>query len=1323
MKAVVNSLNTNAQYQLWHQRLGHASDKIMQEATKNCIGIPKLVKPQFFECSTCMSSKFRKKHIGLAKKVQSAATKTKELFEVGQHLHIDFGFMRGSDYSKKDDEGKLMTSIDGFRSYCLIIDRQSRYITIILAKQKKPPIQELRHLLQQLRSRVKSQYCTITTDLGGEVAKSKSFRNLLLEKDIGYTLRTTGAYSSAQNGLAEKPHQDLGRMTRSLLYSAGLSSKYWSYALRHAVYLKNRLPHSSLHYKTPYECVNNTKPNLSNLRVFGSKVHFMTKPRSKKLDRMDAVGRFMTYKGTDTIAYVIDETTKRERLATHLNFDEAFTSSPAKDHPHMAVAMQQSGYLPSKEQVCRMKIKLLHKNARLPERGSEEAAGLDLYACDEIIIKPGCQEIIPSGIAVEIPPRYHIQVHARSSLVTKQRGRVEAGLIDSDYRGQIFVVISNNGNDDIKIDAGERYAQLVVVQDPNVTVTVSHDITATKRNDGKFGSTGNKTLMTHIPSSPTSTTAAAASLHDNLAQSAWQVTTSHDPYINVQDIEFQARGKHPTQGMLLKDCDEWIDKVLITTCKQGTATAKIPEWTKRLKGSVLLEINHHPITSTAQALKFLSNVKKNDTVHIKIGIQDRVPMHDDEGIPIMYFDQLLYISQHLNQIKYDRINEKINPSETKIPPSTAKLAKAIKQMNIKGIMATLHGILPKSKMKSKRLTRNKLKNTPQWNQWKMSEWKQLDQYWEQKMFGEPCILPPNANVLSLLWCYNVKDDGTLKARMVCNGKPSDHNTVIFGYTYAKSLDHVGSRIFWAAAATKNFYVQGADASNAFAEAKAPEIPLYVRVNEQYREWWQERMKRPPIPRGYVLPVHRALQGHPEAPRAWATLIDTILQTKLQLKPTKHEPCLYHGYYKGKEILFLRQVDDFAVAAATQSLTGEVINEIDKYMKIKIKDLGKLTRYNGVDVIQSKHFIKLNNPTYIRKIIQEHSWMIENYDTPNKPIPIPVDKHFSRQLEEAQPPTTDEDKVKLQIKMKFNYRQAIGELIFAMVTCRPDISFPLIKLSQYASNPAQQHYEAVIHIFQYLHATIDEGLIYWRSSPNHELPEHPLPTVHSDNYDTTERQQHDDAHNMHALVDSDWAGDTNHRKSVSGIILRLAGGTILYKTKFQDTIALSTTEAEFTAACDAGKAILYVRSILDEINLDQDQATTLYIDNNGALLMGNAQQPTRRTRHMDLRKFALLDWIKRDLLLMKRVKTSMNCSDTMTKQTGKQLFYRHFDYILGRVIPDYVNIDKTQISTLSDNAYHEYMTNTNLLSCLPIMPVSSVCSYEHGGDIIPVHNRG
>jgi hypothetical protein len=66
---------------------------------------------------------------------------------------------------------------------------------------------------------------------------------------------------------------------------------------------------------------------------------------------------------------------------------------------------------------------------------------------------------------------------------------------------------------------------------------------------------------------------------------------------------------------------------------------------------------------------------------------------------------------------------------------------------------------------------------------------------------------------------------------------------------------------------------------------------------------------------------------------------------------------------------------------------------------------------------------------------------------------------------------------------------------------------------------------------------------------------------------------------------------------------------LYKTKYQDTISLSTTEVEFTAACNAGKSILYVRSILDEIQLPQDQATVLLIDNNGALMMGNVVTTT------------------------------------------------------------------------------------------------------------------
>ena len=159
--------------------------------------------------------------------------------------------------------------------------------------------------------------------------------------------------------------------------------------------------------------------------------------------------------------------------------------------------------------------------------------------------------------------------------------------------------------------------------------------------------------------------------------------------------------------------------------------------------------------------------------------------------------------------------------------------------------------------------------------------------------------------------------------------------------------------------------------------------------------------------------------------------------------------------------------------------------------------------------------------------------------------------------------------------------------------------------------------------------------------------------------------------MFGAVDSDYAGDTEHRKSVTGIVLKLAGGSIFYKTRYQECNALSSTEAEFTAAADAGKHILYVRSILEDIGIPQHEATVLFEDNQGALLMANAQQPTKRTRHMDTKHFVLQEWVEKDLIDMKRISTNDNYADVMTKATGRVLFYRHMNYILGKIIPQYV----------------------------------------------------
>ena len=80
---------------------------------------------------------------------------------------------------------------------------------------------------------------------------------------------------------------------------------------------------------------------------------------------------------------------------------------------------------------------------------------------------------------------------------------------------------------------------------------------------------------------------------------------------------------------------------------------------------------------------------------------------------------------------------------------------------------------------------------------------------------------------------------------------------------------------------------------------------------------------------------------------------------------------------------------------------------------------------------------------------------------------------------------------------------------------------------------------------------------------------------------------------------------------------MTGGTIAYSTKFQVTVALSSTKAEFMAACDDGKMMLFIRSILWDLGIPQQAATVLYEDNDACTAMVNAQKPTTRTRHIDI----------------------------------------------------------------------------------------------------------
>jgi hypothetical protein len=560
-----------------------------------------------------------------------------------------------------------------------------------------------------------------------------------------------------------------------------------------------------------------------------------------------------------------------------------------------------------------------------------------------------------------------------------------------------------------------------------------------------------------------------------------------------------------------------------------------------------------------------------------------------------------------------------------------------------------------------------LKSRPDFHLWQTSEFAQHDKYRSQGMFGDPVPKPPNAITLPFVWTYIIKD-GKPKARATCNGGPRYGKAVTLAQTYANCVEQPACRLFWSLAAQNNYIVLGADAGNAFAEAPPPDQAFYMIIDEQYNTWWTEHLKRPPIPPGYVLPVNHALQGHPEAPRLWEHHINHILTDKLSFKPTTHEPCLYvKGDSPESIILFLRQVDDFAVAARTTSQARDVITRIGANLIVPLNDLGQIQKFNGVNILQTKHYIKISCEDYLQKILSQHEW--HTLPAAQKPVPMQSNSQHQAQLE-TQPihAINPKDQVDYQNQAGFSYRAAIGELIYALITARPDISYCTTKLAQYSANPHPCHYTAVKQVFAYLNATLKHGLIYWRTKPREDLPDL-APDIPVSNMDhriiTTPIPL---SHHLIAYTDSDWGSDRTHRRSVTGTLLMYSGATILYKTRYQPAVALSSTEAEFVAASDTGKSILYIRSLLKEMGFLPPTSTPLLVDNRGALFMVESQAPTKRTRHVDIRYFALLQWQQQKQLMVIAVPTADNISDSMTKATGRIKFHQHIDIYMGRTRP-------------------------------------------------------
>jgi dUTP pyrophosphatase len=134
----------------------------------------------------------------------------------------------------------------------------------------------------------------------------------------------------------------------------------------------------------------------------------------------------------------------------------------------------------------------LHPDAYVPKYMTDGSAGMDLHALDDVAIPPGYRTLVKTGLAVSIPPGFEGQVRSRSGLALMHGVCVAnaPGTIDSDYRGEIGVILENRGKDDFMVISEMRIAQLVICPVARAHIHVTDTLSKTTRGDGGFGHTG-----------------------------------------------------------------------------------------------------------------------------------------------------------------------------------------------------------------------------------------------------------------------------------------------------------------------------------------------------------------------------------------------------------------------------------------------------------------------------------------------------------------------------------------------------------------------------------------------------------------------------------------------------------------------------------------------------------------------------------------------------------------------------------------------------------------------------------------------------------------
>ena len=245
------------------------------------------------------------------------------------------------------------------------------------------------------------------------------------------------------------------------------------------------------------------------------------------------------------------------------------------------------------------------------------------------------------------------------------------------------------------------------------------------------------------------------------------------------------------------------------------------------------------------------------------------------------------------------------------------------------------------------------------------------------------------------------------------------------------------------------------------------------------------------------------------------------------------------------------MDDIIVAGPN----NEVIHEVKAFLhsKFKLKDLGPLKFFLGIEIARSKAGIVLSQRQYTFQILEDYGFL------DSKPVSTPMNPISSLNSEDGVP-----------LEDVTQYQSLIGRLLYLTIS-RPDITFAVHALSQFLQAPSTVHLQAAHHLLRYIKGSPGQGLFYSASSSTQ----------------------------IKGFSDADWGTCSGTRRSITGYCVFLGDSLVAWKSKKQTTVAKSSAEAEYRSLASATSELLWMQQLLRDFCIVERHPTVLFCDNQAA----------------------------------------------------------------------------------------------------------------------------